>query len=388
MRRLPLFLVCALSVGIAACGGTRGVMQQVAAVRASASESASVQVCLDRIEDLSVGLDQVDRLLFKMPVEADAAWVRDLTALDQGKVDTVTRAIRAVEPYNQPGRAVPMLKIMRLHTAGVLDAHKKTKAQHASVAAALTELAGPAGQAVLASHELVEALTAKAAELKGKLAALDVEADAETTPEARKAAIPAEEKALEAQIEALEAEITPAEDKLIAAVEALGQIKPPPEKLPLAKTVFQVTQHAAVMEVESGVLAATASIQTVTAIPKLPVELQALAQRWLNEALTELGGQAQAAMSITPKIEIGLDGVSVGLEGGGLDKLDLGGVKDRLLGKVGKFYDQAVAAPGAVSTVAEKVGFQSRFLVALGGAMASMAGAQFVEALPLKVPEA
>jgi hypothetical protein len=364
------------------------MMQQVAAVRATAAESASVQVCLDRIEDLSVGLEQVDRLMFRMPIEADAAWVRDLTALDQPKVDTVTRAVRAVEPYNQPGRAVPLLKVMRLHTAGVLDAHKKVKAKFPSVAAALTELAGPAGREVLAAHELVEALTAKSAELKGKLAALEVEADAETTPEARKAAIPAEEKALEAQVEALEAELTPAEDKLIASVEALGQIKPAPDKLPLAKAVFQVTQHAALMQVQSGVLAATASIQTVTAIPKLPVELQALAQRWLNEALTELGGQAEAAMNITPKIEIGLDGVSLGFEGGGLDRIDLGKIKDTLFGKVGKFYDQAVAAPGAVSTVAEKVGFQSRFLVALGGAMASMAGTQFVEELPLSIPEA
>ena len=116
-------------------------------------------------------------------------------------------------------------------------------------------------------------------------------------------------------------------------------------------------------------------------------ELQVLAQRWLNEAVQDAVGQAKSAVAFKPKIEIGLQGISLGIEVGDTSKLDLGGVKTRRLAKMVKFYDQATGAPGAISSISEKVGFQARFLTALGTSMATMTGAEFLDSLPLTVPE-
>lgn len=386
-RLSALLLALSIAPGLSACGGgAGGVMQTFSALKATAAETASIQVCLDRIEDLDAGLDLVYRLMFKTPVDAEAPWVGKLATLDQPAVASLTQKVKAEEPYNQPGRNVPMLKVLRLHTAALLDENKARKAKYGSVANALAAVAGPSGGDILKGYTELDGLHAQVGVLKGKLAALDVEEDAETTTPERKAAIPAEKEALEKAVEAQELAIGPAEDKLIAAVDALGQLKPTPEQLPLTLAIFKVTQRAADLEIESGLLAATTSIQTVTAIPRLPMELQALAQRWLSEAVSELGGQAKDALNLTPKIEIGLEGISLGLEGPGLGALDVGKVKDTLFGKVKKFYGQATAAPGAVSAVKEKVGFQARFLTSLGTSLASMAGAQFQAALPLTVP--
>ena len=367
-------------------GGGGGVMQQMKALRASASETASIQVCLDRIEDIDVGLQQVDRLLFKTPLQADSEWVKALGTLDQPTVVTLTQTAKTAEPYDVPGRNVPLLKVLRLHTASVLDAHPK-KAKFASLAAALADLAGPAGTEIVKSYGALDRLHVQVGALKGGIAALKAEADKDTTTEARKAAIPAAIETLQKSIDTAELEIGPAEEKLLASVNALGQLKPPPEKLPLAQAVMAVTQRAASIEIESGLLAARVSIQTVTSLPHVPGELQVLAQRWLNEAVQDAVGQAKSAVAFKPKIEIGLQGISLGIEGGDTSKLDLGGVKDRLKAKVVKFYDQATGAPGAISSISEKVGFQARFLTALGTSMATMTGAEFMDSLPLSVPE-
>ena len=151
------------------------------------------------------------------------------------------------------------------------------------------------------------------------------------------------------------------------------------KKIDDAKNIYKVLEHAALMEVESLVMSIVVGIQTVQALPNLPGELQGLAMRWVQETINDVTGSAKEAINVTPKLDIGAEGVSIGFEGLDPDKFDVDKITDRMIGRVTKFYDDAVNAPGRISSISSKVTFQVEFLAALTQSFANLAGTTFSE---------
>lgn len=374
--------LCVLAALLAGCGGA-GFMQSIKAISRATSEQSSLEVSLDRLEDIEAGLDQVSVLLFKTPIGPESAWV-DALNLDQPTADAYVKEIKATGCYSQPGRFVPGTKVFRLHTAKALEGAKGEKGTHQSVLAAFAELAGEPGKQVVADYEALVKIQEELAALKEKVTSLETEEDKEETTEERKTAIKAELEQLAQALDLKDKEVDAAEDKLIAAVDALGGTALDPTKLPLAKKVFGVVQHAALMEADAGLMSGIVAYQAVAATPNLHNELQTLAKRWLDETIKDATGQVVPA-DVKPTLSIGLSGISFGIEG--MPGMDLGGVKDRLFAKIEKFYDQAVAAPGRVAGIGSKVSFQAKFLAALGTALAKMSGSTLVDTVSFVLPE-
>lgn len=347
--------------------GCAGAMSSMKAIQAAANEEPSIEVSLDRIEDIDEGMKQVEVLLFQVPVQTDSEWVGQLAGLDQGKAGQYTSLARQSGAYSLPNRALPKIKIFRMHNAEILKTAQGQTAEHESVFSALASISGESGTKVMSSYRDLNAVKKEIADMETQKGLLEDAGGKE-----------AEVAELEKAIEAKEASIEAKEDELFKNVEALGAVKLSPETLPLAKTLLKVFQHTAQMELESVTTAAIVVIQTPRAVPGIPGELSNLSQRWLSEMVAEVKGTASGfdVSKIKPEIDLS-NGVSVKLTG--LDDEALTGLPDRLTSKVTTFYDQVTGAPGRALSISSQAEFHSKFLLSLGKALANMAGETFSE---------
>jgi hypothetical protein len=383
MIKVETLLGAMVAVTMVCAGCAGGVMSSIKAMQTSYNEQASVEVCLDRLEDIDEGLKQVDTILLETPFDADSKWVDELVDLDQGKADAYRTPLKQSGAYSLPGREVAPLKVFRLHNEKILGAlEPSTKAKHPSVMAALASISGEQGTLTVEKYDVVKGLNANIAALKERQATLELEADADGTAEPRKVEIAAEIEAIDTEIEGIDLKVEPAEQELFAAIEGLGASKLEAADLNTAMALFKVIGHVARMELEAVTSAATVVIQAPMAIPGLPGELQNLAMRWLDEMVKELGATAKdVSLDIKYPTDVAnMSADQMGIEITGLDGVDVDSLQDRLLGRVFKFYDQAVGSPGRAVSIAGRAEFQAKFLVALSEAVANLAGATFEEA--------
>ena len=378
--RMMVALATLACFGIGCSGGMRMINATRNAYTLTSNEQASIEVCLDRIGDIDASLTQVNALLFETPISSDAASIKALTEVPPERIKSYTDAIKKEGAYSLPNRQVPNLKIYVLHNKEAIPAAKNiSNAKYKSLMVGVADLGGEKGVMVTDQYVEVKKINDKIAELEGQVGLLESEADEDATDEARKEAIKREIETIEASITTAEAEVDPAETALFKSIADLGTGTVDSKKLDDAKNIYKVLEHAALMEVESLVMSIVVGIQTVQALPNLPGELQGLAMRWVQETINDVTGSAKEAINVTPKLDIGAEGVSIGFEGLDPDKFDVDKITDRMIGRVTKFYDDAVNAPGRISSISSKVTFQVEFLAALTQSFANLAGTTFSE---------
>ncbi len=110
MRRL-LWAVLLAFVGLSACGGAT---QNVRAFRAYANEDPSIKVSIDRVEDVAVTLQLVDRILTGTSYTPNDLWVKRLPLSDTA-AKRIKGELKEKYPYNSGEHEVPILKVYRDH---------------------------------------------------------------------------------------------------------------------------------------------------------------------------------------------------------------------------------------------------------------------------------
>lgn len=364
-RNMSLLAVMVIALALlgSACSGA---MNALKAAQAAASEDASIEVSLDRIEDIDESMKQIDLILFQTPIQKDSEWVGKMAQLDNARANQYTGPLKQAGAYSLPKRNIPKIKVFRMHNEDILKEAAATEAEHPSVIAAFASIAGEDGSKVMDAYKGLNDLKKEIADLEAQKAIYEDQEGKD-----------AEIADLEKKIEAKEAEISPKEDALFVSVEALGAVKPNQDNQALAKTLFKVFQHVAVMELEAATTAAIVIVQVPLAVPNVPTEMQNLAMRWVQEMIQEVKGTVGDLASIKPEIAM-VDG-SPTIKLAGLEDADLASLPDRLTERVVKFYDQATSAPGRAVSIAGQAEFHAKFLVAIAKALANMAGETFNE---------
>lgn len=138
LSRLPAGLLLLSTMLLGGCGYT----QNVRAYRAYAYESPSLDVALDRTEDLAASLELIDQLLTRTPLSPEDAWVGRLALSDEG-----ARAIRAELRQKPPYDAnnsyeIPVVKVYRVHLERVLEEAKSGGSKYPSLLDAVGALGG------------------------------------------------------------------------------------------------------------------------------------------------------------------------------------------------------------------------------------------------------
>ncbi len=113
MRRLLVLLALAAFL-LFPCEGCGGVTQNVRAYRAYAHEDPSIKVAVDRIEDLALTLELVDRILTQTSYTPNDIWVKRLPLSDT-EARRVKESLKDRYPYNAGDQEVPILKVYRNH---------------------------------------------------------------------------------------------------------------------------------------------------------------------------------------------------------------------------------------------------------------------------------
>ena len=124
--------VAFLLLGASGCGAAT---QNVRAYRAFAREDPNVKVSIDRVEDLAVTLQIVDRILLETSYTPGDMWPRRLGMTDPQFRD-MKAALRETYPYKGLENAeVPVLKCYRIHLENTLSEHgpPPEKAKYASL---------------------------------------------------------------------------------------------------------------------------------------------------------------------------------------------------------------------------------------------------------------
>ncbi len=102
----------ALATGGLGCGGAT---QNVRAFRAYANEDPSIKVSIDRVEDIAVTLQLVDRILIGTSYTPNDLWVKRLP-LSNSDAKRIKEELHEKYPYNGSGEhEVPILKVYRDH---------------------------------------------------------------------------------------------------------------------------------------------------------------------------------------------------------------------------------------------------------------------------------
>jgi|GEM_PF-2428076 len=118
-RLLPGVLLLSTAL-LGGCGYT----QNVRAYRAYAYESPSLEVALDRTEDLAVALELVDQLLTQTPFSPGDEWVNKLPLTDS-RAKQIREDLRQKPPYDaSAGYEIPVIKVYRVHLEQVLAGAK------------------------------------------------------------------------------------------------------------------------------------------------------------------------------------------------------------------------------------------------------------------------
>jgi hypothetical protein len=356
--------------------GCGGMMNSIKSAQMAMSEPASLEVSVDRIEDIYQGLLQVDQLLFRTPIDENSAWVQELAGISQPAANAFLSAQRASGPYSVPKRNVPGIKVYRLHTQGVLERAAGSEARFPSVIDALGALAGAKGLELGTAYREWSAERVNLELMRTKIDELEDEGDRKGTTDARKTEIEAETATIEAAMEGAETQLDTRKAALSASAAQLGAVRPAADQVKLAGNVFLVLQHIARIELESATAATMVVIQAPQAIPGLPGELTELAKRWLKEMVTEIQGVgAQFDPSRSLKIGFSKSGVELNVEG----LPNSAELSDRLFSRVSRFYNQVMSAPGRASDIAGLVGFQAEILSSLATGFAAGIGREFVE---------
>ena len=129
LHRLTTGALLLSSLLVGGCGYT----QNVRAYRAYAYESPSLDVALDRTEDLSAALELVDRLLLQTPVSPGDAWLGKL-ALTDGEAKKIREELRQKPPYDSNASyEIPVIKIYRVHLERVLEEAKSGGSEYPSL---------------------------------------------------------------------------------------------------------------------------------------------------------------------------------------------------------------------------------------------------------------
>lgn len=134
--------VLLLSSLLGGCGYT----QNVRAYRAYAYESPSLDVALDRTEDLAAALELVDRLLTQTPLSPGDAWLGKL-ALTDAESKKIREELRQKPPYDaSAGYEIPIIKIYRVHLEHVLEEAKNGGSDYPSLLDAVGALGADSKQ--------------------------------------------------------------------------------------------------------------------------------------------------------------------------------------------------------------------------------------------------
>jgi hypothetical protein len=114
MRLVRLGFLTALAVSplLSGCGGAT---QNVRAFRAYAHEDPSIKVSIDRVEDIAVTLQLVDKILTGTSYTPNDLWVKRLP-LSNSDAKKIKEELHEKYPYNGSGEhEVPILKVYRDH---------------------------------------------------------------------------------------------------------------------------------------------------------------------------------------------------------------------------------------------------------------------------------
>lgn len=120
--------------------GGCGYTQNVRAYRAYAYETPSLNIALDRTEDLAVALDLVDQLLTRTPISPGDPWIEKLSLSDTD-ARKIREELRQQAPYNNnPSYEIPIVKIYRVHLERVLREAKGGEGSYPSLLSAVGAL--------------------------------------------------------------------------------------------------------------------------------------------------------------------------------------------------------------------------------------------------------
>ncbi|MFO8070468.1 MAG: hypothetical protein R6V85_01220 [Polyangia bacterium] len=379
MRTMVIFTAAAL-VG---CGGAKATVE--AAKRAKA-EQPSIEVCLDRLDDVQAIQGQVDDFLFRSPLSANAPWAAKTKAIPPQEAMSITQEVRTRRPYDKPGRQVPPIKVFRLYNEKVLGEAAGFTGNYMNFVSALDSLA-PEGSKIKNKYEEVKANHNSIAEIEGKIEGLEAEADLESTPDRRKGMISSQIESLEKQLEELKLRNESAETALFDEVEALearGMLGS--DKQPLAQTLFYIAQHISKMENEALITTRLVGIQLVRAIPDLPAQLQQIGKRLIADVATELGAQAGAVQNAN--IQVSMEGGMLRVSVSGLQQLDPRVVQQNLTARLVSIKDQVMNAPTTAAIGASIAQFDHKFFTGLAEALAANSGNTFSGELSFSIPSA
>jgi hypothetical protein len=384
MNRAATWILIAGAVGLACGCGGGGKSLAVAAVRAK-DEAPSVEVCLDRLEDIRILEMQLDDFVFRTPVGPGAPWVERIKAIPADRAAAIGLEARSRPPYDLPGSSVSASKVYVLYNEQVLAEAAAYAGQHMSFMDGLAALGVPEAGKIRNKYDGVKANQIDIAGTKGTIEGLEAELELDDTPERKKQAIPGQLEALEQQLEALEERNRTAEEALYAEVEAMKARGPvAPDAQPLAAALFYVAQHAARMEEETMVTSRLAMIQIGRAMPNLPQELQSMATRILGSVVQELGQNADAARSA--QLSVSLAGGQLAISVSGLAKVDPGAVQQSLMRRLTIIRDQVTAAPTTAAKNGAMAEFEHAFFKSLAEALGVLSGNVYTPAAELPLP--
>ncbi len=376
-------MVILTAAALAGCGGAKATVE---AARRAQAEQPSIEVCLDRLDDVQAIQGQVNDFLFRSPVSAAAPWAAKTRAIPPQEANGITQEVRTGRPYDKPGRQVPPVKVFRLYNEKVLGEAAGFTGNYMNFLSALDGLA-PEGSKIKNKYEGVKANHNSIAEIEGKIEGLETEADLESTPDRRKGMISSQIEGLEKQLEDLKLRNEAAETALFDEVEALqarGILGS--DKQPLAQTLFYIAQHLSKMENEALITTRLVGIQLVRAIPDLPAQLQQIGKRLIADVATELGAQAGAVRNAS--IEVSIDGGMLRVSVSGLQQLDPRVVQQNLTARLVSIKDQVMNAPTTAAIGASIAKFEHKFFTCLAEALAANSGNTFSGELSFSIPSA
>jgi len=251
-----------------------------------------------------------------------------------------------------------------------MERRPKSEAKYQNVVEALGAVGGEPGQQAAKLLLESKALSEEIARISLSIETLDDEADKEGTTEARKAEIEKEVAALKAEQEQAEGTKSQLVERFSSSVDAMEKLSLTGDNQALMAKLYKVIGHAAHIELEALVMTGVVLIQVPRALPNIHNELLALVQRWANDALRKAGNMAKTVATDS----ISLDVTSMSLS---IDGIDSDAIIDQLLGDALAFFNQAFAAPGRVTSIADSIEFQSDMLVSLAEISAKLIGQSF-----------
>ena len=309
-----------LSIG---CGG--GATTVKAAKRAK-DEQPSIEVSLDRIEDLKLLQQQLDDFIIRSPLSANAPWVAMIQQVPPEKAAAIISQVQSRAPYDLPGTSIPPSKVLVIYNEEVIIESTSFIGDYLNFMTALEGLGFPEGSKIRNKYEGVKANRTEIANLEGEIEGLEAEADLDSTPNRRKSMIASQIERIETNIEALEERNKTAQDALFGELDSLkshGMVGA--DLQPLASSLFFVAQHVALMEDEAMITSKLVGIQLLRSIPNLPQELQGMAKRLMGSVMAELGQQSAAAQNAN--IDIKIQDGSLMISVSGLERVDPGAVQ-------------------------------------------------------------